>query len=88
MTVDELIEVCQALKAGKTIEHLRGRCWVEKTDLSDQIESMHLRVKPEPRVLWVIFNAAGNPWSVSQKDNLPTVVHEGHSLAKFVEVLE
>ena len=54
MTLDELIVVAQAAKAGKTIErgYIDGK-W-RPVDLQAEINGyVQYRVKPEPRVVWI-----------------------------------
>ena len=60
MTIDEMIAVLQAAKAGKTIQQIRpddGR--VLDYDIRGALANLHLRVKPEPRVIYMVTQSDG-----------------------------
>ena len=62
MTVDQMIEVLTAYKAGKKIQmHWRGKwddCGPHEPDWDFQ--QFNYRVKPEPKVIWVNEYADGS----------------------------
>ncbi len=57
MTPDEIIKVVQAYKYGKKIQfrgHLSKRRWLDIDDPSWDFQQLEYRVKPEPRVKYVV----------------------------------
>ncbi len=75
MTIDEMIGVLQAAKAGKTIQHQWGYSgkeskWIDiDTDnLAQNFVDYEYRVKPEPREFWVMIFSNGKNMG-SNKDS-------------------
>lgn len=60
MTVDQMIEVLTAYKAGKKIQFYHVCGWVDCNNPAFDFISTKYRVKPEPRVIWVNEYADGS----------------------------
>lgn len=60
MTIDEMIAVLQAAKAGKVVEHKSFCGWSPIT----WFNNYQWRVKPEPREFWI--TTSGHVWTVEQ----------------------
>ena len=89
MTIDEMIAVLEAAKAGKSIEArvIDDSKWYTAATQCWDFCDIEYRVKPEPRVLWVSTKDLAN----DKQDWFPA--HRFKSFAnpgfvKFVEVLD
>jgi len=64
MTIDELMAVLQAAKEKKTIEqHIYGEDWRVFNLEAAVSRYARLRVKQEPREIWVTFTDSGEVYS-------------------------
>jgi hypothetical protein len=66
MTHDEMIAVIQAHKDGKKLEFRDQRFtkfkeWVQCLEPHWNFKDCDYRIKPEPRILWVVMYLSGNP---------------------------
>ena len=54
-TIDEAIEILQAMKEGKIIQFYipNSGKWLKKSNLFPEFNSTTYRIKPEPKVIWV-----------------------------------
>ena len=57
-TIDEMIEILQAKKDGKTLEYYMGGSWLESKNKVPSFHVSRYRVKREPLVVWTnVYNA-------------------------------
>ena len=92
MTLDQMIEVLTAYKAGKKIE-VKGHGGVKwhKTSMSawDFVECDY-RVKPEPKVLWVNEYKDGDGYGHATRKNAEEASRDQHTriAVRYVEMPE
>lgn len=95
MTIEGMIEVLQAAKAGKQIEYRpEGRlcCWLSLPAMTDRFDFVRVdyRVKREPRVIYMndhIIFGLDRQWAV-QDDPANLRVAPTLKPVKFIEVID
>ena len=90
MTIDEMIAVLQAFKAGKAIQFKAKdfKPWYDETDPDWDFSNIEYRVKPEPRVLWILRNSLVNHSANTLLDAWTTPACASAEYVKFVEVID
>lgn len=89
MTYDEMIEVIEAVKDGKTIEFFYLGQWHICNKPTFNFDDTKYRVKPEPMVLYAIVNKSGEVLFVDEKrEGLEVSVMKGNRIVKFIEAVE
>ena len=86
MSIDEMIEVLQAAKAGNAIEwKRRGGQWHPANDGCFDFEGFEYRVKPEPWRFWIV----AEPHKViNAYHHEPTGLREVDEAIEVVEVIK
>lgn len=92
MTVDQMIEVLTAYKAGKKIE-VKGHDgvkWHNTPKPAWDFVECDYRVKPEPKVLWVNEYKNGSGYGHTTRENAEGVARESHTriAVRYVEMPE
>ena len=80
MTVDQMIEVLTAYKAGKKIQMFWQGSWGDcgPHEPAWNFKDFIYRVKPEPKVIWVNEYADGSGMTHPSKEQAQYVQHGGH----------
>lgn len=86
----DFLPLVQALAEGKTLQHRTapGRAWHDVTVVGFGGDPENYRIKPEPLVVWVLYNTEGRLRGVFSSE--ANAVHAstylaGHRIIKMVE---
>lgn len=87
MTVDQMIEVLTAYKAGKKIQYLSHGVWIDTDGPGWFFHKFDYRVKPEPKVIWVNEYADGSGMAYLSEEQAKLLRHGGHTrvAVRYVE---
>lgn len=91
MTHDEMIEIIEALRGGKSVQYrLHGSTrWFDGTPGAlPNFGTFEYRVKPVPRVLWVNYSDSDVICAAYPTEQLASYTSHGVIPSKFVEVVE
>jgi len=88
MTVDQMIEVLTAYKAGKKVQVKLMQGWADVDDPKWSFDVDDYRVKPEPKVLWVNEYKNGSGYGHTTRENAEGVARESHTriAVRYVEM--
>lgn len=83
----DFLPLVQALADGKTVEIRYGAGWKELDSYRFSSPVEDYRIKPEPRVEWVVFSKNGNSLCCYSNEEDAKLLAQEHGLtyAKFVE---
>lgn len=80
MTVDQMIEVLTAYKAGKKIQFSYGGKWIDCHNNNPAFDFINTgyRVKPEPKVIWVNEYKDGDGYGHTTRKNAEEASRDQH----------
>ena len=92
MTHDEMIAVIRAFQEGKTVQHkIKGSTvWSDTENPTWNVLGRDYRIKPEPRVWFMVLDRDGDPFGVfNNEEHAKTCIKvQGSSYTKVVEVVK